>query len=300
LSLVNDALKKARLEAARGDAANRNMPYPLLGRGERPMSGPWPIALGALGALVVLTGLGGFFLYRAGKQSAVRANLAVETPAPAYAAEASPIESTGVETAKISAPGEAAEPTPDTDPAAGPTRDPDSEPRQRRRRPAESRGASRTEPGSARMGPEAAESASSRLSTRSVSPRSDTPPAVVPAFSEALAEAPAETPAETPSVDEYRQPDPAPRGVESAEPAPIGENPPTDAAPQEFLRRADIPGIGPIELGGIAWSGDRPFALVNGRVVRPGDTVSGLLVYDIQPNTVRFRGDQGSFVFKLK
>ncbi len=70
--------------------------------------------------------------------------------------------------------------------------------------------------------------------------------------------------------------------------------------PQEFLRRADIPGVGPIELGGIAWSGDRPFALVNGRVVRPGDSVSGLLVDDIQPNTVRFRGDQGILVFKLK
>lgn len=261
MSLVNDALKKARLEAARGDAANRSLPYPLLGRGERPTSGPWPIALSALGALVVLAVLGGFFLYRAGEQSALRASLAVETPAPDQAAETSLIEGPNLETAKTGAPGEPAGPTPDTDPT---------------------------------------ENASSRLSTRSVSPRSDTPPAVASVFSEPPAELPSETPAETPSVREHLTPDPAPLGGEQTGSAPIGGKPPTDGAPREFLRRADIPGIGPIELGGIAWSGDRPFALVNGRVVRPGDTVSGLVVDDIQPNTVRFRSDQGTLVFKLK
>jgi hypothetical protein len=75
-------------------------------------------------------------------------------------------------------------------------------------------------------------------------------------------------------------------------PAPPPETGPQ--SPRSFLREADVPGVGRLQLAGIAWSEDRPFALINGKVVGRGDSVDGLRVVEIQPKEVLLdlHGDQ--------
>lgn len=306
MSLVNDALKKARMEAARGDAANRKIPYPLLGRGEQSTSGIWIVALGAV---VLLAGIGGFFLYRAGKQSALQEQVVEQRP------------TSGVESASVESPGDESmeRSRPNVQPApsrasstqsslASPASDgknstaPAAEPR-----PPTAKDRPRPEPATpepAATPPRpSAPQGTTRAGTQTGPPDAGAAE-MVPILSTSSA---APTPSRTPAASDERPAlaDPDATGTTSGpgeppRPAPVREAAAIDIAPQEFLQRADIPGIGSVELGGIAWSGDRPFALVNGRVVRPGDTVSGLVVDDIQPNTVRLRGDNGTLVFRLK
>jgi hypothetical protein len=46
-------------------------------------------------------------------------------------------------------------------------------------------------------------------------------------------------------------------------------------------------------LGTILFSPDRKFAIVNGRIVGPGDEVNGARIVDITPTTVLLRDAQG-------
>ena len=90
MSLVNDALKKARMEAARGEVAKRGIPYPVLGRGQSPSTAR-PVLIGI--AFVALA-LVGYLLYSAGQRSALdeaRAGEGAAGPhgAPALGAERS-------------------------------------------------------------------------------------------------------------------------------------------------------------------------------------------------------------------
>lgn len=279
MSLVNDALKKARLEAARGEASQRGVPYPSLGSGETPRSGLW---LGALAATIAVATLAGFLLYRAGKQSALAPPVEVSVAAKSPADPARSI------------------PGPTAGTTASPTTDPQSEPAgtgalvDRR-----DRNAPQQEP------QPTARPANSDFEARRAATRVE---AQEPAHSTSRDEGSAEVGPETRAV-----PAPAPTQPAVSEQSSQPATPSQAAAPrsrdqpaapsgteQSFLRAADVPGIGKIELAGIAWSGDRPFALVNGRVVRPGDSVAGLTVDQIEPNTVRLRGDAGVYVFRLK
>ncbi len=287
MSLVNEALKKARLEAARGEAANRGIPYPALGTGDPGPSQAWIVALALT---VILAGIGGFLLYRAGKRSALEQQLAAQQNR-----SGSELSST----ANVL----------DTE--------------------------AHTEPadilfeGRPRATPPGNEVADYTRSAPSASPRSESPekkleestrPEVTPAERPVARPAvvsdqpavgnPTPTPARVPEpVTEAPREAPVRQPVRQA-PAPSTQVPPieaeapeavaTESAERVFVRRAEIPGVGPVELGGIAWSGDRPFALINGRVVRPGDSVAGLTVGTIEPNRVSLRGDAGTLVFKLK
>ena len=90
MSLVNDALKKARLEAARGEAAKRGIPYPILGKGDSSAGGRW---LPALALLMAVVGIGGVLLYNAGQRSALDQSVAVTEPSEPVS-EAQPADAT--------------------------------------------------------------------------------------------------------------------------------------------------------------------------------------------------------------
>jgi len=289
LSLVNDALKKARMEAAREEASRRNIPHPMLGKGESSGSRLW---LGLLAVALPLVVLGGLFLYRAGLRSAQSSRGSAETSAVDNASERA---SRIVRTA-----------TPETKRTPGPIPEskPENSPEKRSSRsatvtppitPAETttapHRAERNVADTTAIAPETDQRASGRAQQASEPPERALQSSA-PTQTESR-DSPVKTRAAPPSQATTSEPEMA---SQPAEPA-------AEAAPkevQEFLREATIPGIGKVELGGIAWSGDRPFALVNGRVVRPGDAVSGLTIEQIEPNRVRLRGSAGTFVFRLK
>ena len=67
-----------------------------------------------------------------------------------------------------------------------------------------------------------------------------------------------------------------------------------------MVRTLELPGAIRVELGGIAWSEERPFALINGRVVGRGDRVESLTVVAIEPRHVELRGPDGRYQLRLK
>jgi hypothetical protein len=76
------------------------------------------------------------------------------------------------------------------------------------------------------------------------------------------------------------QPDP---GIETE---PAGEPEVTS-----YVRQATVPGIGTFSLEGIAWSSDRPFALINGQVVGPGGFVDGVNLTEVGQDRVVLQKD---------
>jgi hypothetical protein len=89
-------------------------------------------------------------------------------------------------------------------------------------------------------------------------------------------------------------PEPAPAATEPVsavpEPAPTPAEAPRQEAPQAFVREAPVPGGGTVRLNGIAYSSERPVALLNGRPVMPGESVAGFTVVAIEPKRVELRG----------
>ncbi len=274
MSLINDALKKARLEAARQEAARRGVPLPPLAAA-RPRRSP-RVPLVAAGAVAVAL-LIGAALFTAGRRSA--------EPGPAAGGRA-----TGGETVPAAAPPAAAESAAPSKIAMEPIRPPAVGEPPPRPTPA----------------PAAA-------------PAAATPPAPRSAASEPRAVAP-ERPADTPRAasPETRSRERAPtRTLPELPPAQIriarepvsaaparpqaGAEPPTSEVKPTYVREALLPGgAGKLELGGIAWSEDRPFALINGRVVGPGDQIEAFMVVQVQPKRVELRGEGGSFYLQLK
>jgi hypothetical protein len=73
---------------------------------------------------------------------------------------------------------------------------------------------------------------------------------------------------------------------------------PLDGA--SFLKRAQIPGGGSLELSGIAWSETQPVAVISGSVVSPGERVKGFKVLRIRPDSVDLEGENEIFTLRLK
>ena len=62
-------------------------------------------------------------------------------------------------------------------------------------------------------------------------------------------------------------------------------------APESYVRELPLAAGGAIELGGIAWSENGPFALINGRVIGPGSVVEAYTVESIKPGHVVLAGE---------
>jgi hypothetical protein len=80
----------------------------------------------------------------------------------------------------------------------------------------------------------------------------------------------------------------------------IGEGAGVDVDIHSFVREAEVPGGGAYRLDGIAWSSDRPFALVNGQVVGAGGFVDGAAVSEVLKDRVLLIRDDYRFELRLR
>jgi hypothetical protein len=271
MSLVNEALRKARAIAARQEALKRGIPYPTLDpelrRSDfRRIWWAGGIALGiiAVGVIFYLVGL------RAGATK-----VESETASLNFPASQEPGETVAASTRPSSAEPGAAGAAED---AVAPLSRPDTAP---------VRSADPEPPPVDLNLPRSSADAGGTATGR----KTGSPPATVPA-----------TPTERSPTEGTTEPRVEAPEIALPTPAPTTELPPATGpqSPRSFLREADVPGIGRLQLAGIAWSEDRPFALINGKVVGRGDSVDGLRVVEIQPKEVLLDGDGEQILLRLR
>lgn len=263
MSLIDEALKRARMEAARKAAESEGLPYPTIPRHLAPRRRGWPLP--AMVALAVLVGVAvGVLLASRGGSPAARVTeqqLATEA-----APTASPqMPAVAVEPAQ---PGESGSqpvvegPLAPTSPLVGTTEStpsPAPAPRPRATRPPTKPLAERVEPA-----PEVA------------------PPT-------------ATTVTDPDSGMLLVLPDRQASAVVGAGPRGTSETP-----AESYEQQVPLPGGGTIELGGIAWSETGPFALINGRVVGPGAVIEGYTLERIGPGHVELTGDGRRILLSLQ
>lgn len=219
MSLVSDALKKARQEAARQDAAQRGLPY-AVGAAEKPRSSS--LLVGVIAGSVTGVVLLGVIAYLAGwlgpgrsEKPVVEAAVTQESPEPAAVPETSVPEPSPTPT---TSPVVVAEATPPPPPPSSP-----------------------------------APSASPPVVT--------TPPPAEPTLT--VEPTPVVAPETTPG--------------------------PTAAEPKRYVGSVPLPG-GAVTLNGIAYSEQNPIAVLDGRVVGPGESVQGFTVVAIERKQVKLEG----------
>lgn len=257
MSLISDALKKARQEAARQDSLRTGLPYAVGAVDTRPPRAPWISLLAGLGAGCLLAAaifamayVGGWGpFHKPAAQTQVAAVPAAPTPAaPAPQPVTAPPSQPAVQepppkpVAVVETP--APKPAPVPEP---PKREPEAV------RPA---------------------------------PPPQTPPAVAIVPHPAPETAPVPQPAAEP-------PAPAPAPVQAA-PAPAT---PPQSAPEGGLVEGNtytgdlpVPGGGSVKLNGIVYSSDHPIAVLDGRVMGPGEVVQGFTVVAIESGRVKLQG----------
>jgi len=257
MSLISDALTKARQEAARQDAQRPRLPY-AVGAADSPSRRrsllPVLAGLGAGGLmaalLLVLAWSAGWGLFARPAHQAAVAQAAPATPPSAVKPAAEPL-----------APPEATPETARTAPPqpAAPVQETRPQP------PAETRPA---------------------------------PPVDAPAARPA--------PVTTAPAEPAPSPPPLPTAPVATAPAPQAPAQPTAAAPSQgaagladgksYAGEVPVPGGGAVKLNGIAFSRDHPIAVLDGRVVEPGEIVQGFTVVAIEAGRVKLQG-YGATVF---
>ncbi|HEY0556869.1 MAG TPA: hypothetical protein VGG20_21610 [Thermoanaerobaculia bacterium] len=251
MSLISDALKKARAEAARQDSLRQGVPY-AVGVADAPeRRAPWISLLAGLGAGCVLAaavfalaffaGWGPFHKPSAETQVAA-APAATVTTAPAAPAPQAPAPAT-----LPAVPPETPQPSLQSPPVAA---QPVPEP------------------------------------PRQTAPPVEAPP---PAPRNPAPEAPPATPAPTLA--------PVPTPAAPVEPTPSQPAPAAPAAGSgglvegnTYVGEVPVPGGGSVKLNGIVFSPDHPIAVLDGRVMGPGETVQGFTVVAIESGRVKLQG----------
>lgn len=131
------------------------------------------------------------------------------------------------------------------------------------------------------------------------SPAPSVPPAAVePVRPAPAATAPAATPGSAPAAVEPGPPPESPTGAATAAPSPVPEAEPAEE--RTFRRIAQLPDGTTLSLNGIAFSEERPMALLNGQVVAVGETVAGYRVAEILHDRVRLEREGAAVVLRLK
>lgn len=244
MSLISEALKKARQEAARQDAARQGVPYAVGSTETRERRNPLLMVLAGLGAGCLLAGavftgafFGGWGPF-ARTQGAPATQVAQAPPSPAAAAPvvAEPSLPPPVEVQEEEA-FEAPAPAP---PVPVPAPEPQPQP------------------------------APPSVEIRPAAPR----PEPVPA-----------EPA--PAPEEERPVQPAPNPAPAPPPAPAAGG---LVEGQTYAGEVPIPGGGAVKLNGIAFSQDRPVAVLDGRVMGAGEIVQGFTVVEIEAGRVKLQG----------
>jgi hypothetical protein len=263
MSLISDALKRARQEAARQDSLRQGLPY-AVGMADPPVRrGPWISLLAGLGAGCIL---------------------AAAVFALAFFAGWGPFHKPAVETrtAAVSAPAPvpvAPQPTaPVTEPATLPAAPPQAQ--ERPAVPITPPPAPVAAPAPApKPAPEVPREPERRPAPQAVAP----PPVVRRPAPEPTPAAPAPAP-----VAEVDRPAPAPVPAAPPQAAPAGDSGLVEG--QVYSGEVPVPGGGSVKLNGIVFSQDHPIAVLDGRVMGPGESVQGFTVVAIESGRVKLQG----------
>ena len=241
MSLISDALKKARQEAARQDSLRQGVPYAVGSTNAPDRSRSFaPLLAGLAVGLLLAGGLAGLFYFARPEPEAKPEARIAETVPPALVRE---------------------EPLAPSAPPIAPQ-------------------ISEAVPETAAPAPVPAPI-----------PEVRTPEVVPPREVEPVPQPQPETPPAPPVV---APPAPAPPVQETAPPAP---------APQEsrsYVGEVPVPGGGVLRLNGIAFSTESPVAVLDGKVVGPGEVVQGFTVVEIRQNQVKLEGHGETVFVSLK
>jgi hypothetical protein len=255
MSLISDALKKARQEAARQDSLRQSVPY-AIGVADAPeRRAPWISLLAGLGAGCILAVAVFALAFFAGwgpfhKPTAEARTAAVSDTSAAQPAAAAPAAQTPAPATLPAASQEAPAPPPAV---AKPVQE---IPRQIE----ESRPAPQIE--------------------------AAPPPPPVPSKS-----APETAPAASAPTPAPASPAPVPAAAPSQPPAAAsatGSGGLVDG--QTYVDEVPVPGGGSVKLNGIVFSSDQPIAVLDGRVMGPGEVVQGFTVLAIESGRVKLQG----------
>ncbi len=313
MSLIDEALRKARLEAAQKDAERRGHPSPAASSGlpgrpawRRSRRGPLTAGVIAAVVLVAISLAAGMYLGRrpggvavsddsgstpvaagvtapaaagAGAQAGPATVPPANGPSPAVsAAAASPgAEPGGAEAAATDGVRDR-EASPAAGPPAGAPRLPAATEREAPDTPAGSRGESPLETDSST--PEPSESGVA------AGPQPATPPAQPPG-TEPL-QAPQNPPSSTAGV-------PAPGSSPSRKPASSAAHLDADGGPV-YRREAPTASGGKLALSGIAWRETDPVAVLNGEILGVGEGTAGYSITGIERDRVHLRGPEGGTI----
>lgn len=238
MSLISDALKKARQEAARQDSLKQGMPYAMGSTNAPDRARSYaPLLAGLAVGLLLAGGLAGLFYFVSPgadekPEPEVRIAESAPPPAPVVLEEA---------------------PAPSVQPESPPA------------------------------------------------VPSTVPQAVEPEVPETVP-----TPVPPPPVQEVQpEPPPAPVIVPPSPPVTEPVAPPAAPAPapresRRYVGEVPVPGGGVVRLNGIAFSTESPVAVLDGKVVGPGEVVQGFTVVEIRQNQVKLEGHGETVFVSLK
>jgi outer membrane biosynthesis protein TonB len=268
MSLIDEALKRARQEAAKQDAVAREERYkqvPVIpGLRSRPSRSPMPLVISGVIAACLAVGIAiGVGLSRDDSRDGENleetrvAQAAPETRVAEVQPEPAPVPAPAIPTAPVL---EEVEEAPE--PTAPPVQEAPAAP----------------------APPDPAEEAAQRAAQREIQ--------LPPAQPEPRIEIqPSRPPVEEPSIG-------------PALPAPVVPAQPAPAAPADesgtvrtFQREMPVQG-GTLRLNGIAFS-DQPVALFDDKVLAPGESIAGYKVVAIEPKRVRLEGPGGVVFVEL-
>lgn len=250
MSLISEALKKARQEAARQDALRQRTPYAVGAADASDRRPSFLPLLAGLGAGCLIAGLLVAVAWFAGWGPFARS--ARETAQVAEAAPPSPVSSPATRATDPPALPVVPEPAPPAPIESATPTPPPAEPVQERPEPV--------------------------IEMRPAAPPASPVPA--PAAPTQMEEDRA--PAVAPPVP----PPPAPVRPSTA-PVPSGAN---LVDGQVYAGEVPVPGGGTLKLNGIAYSQERPVVVLDGRVMGTGETIQGFTIVAIEAGRVKLEG----------
>lgn len=271
MSLIDEALKRARQEAARQDAVAREERYkqvPVIpALRSRPRRSPLPLILAAVVAVCLAAGIAiGVGLSREGEEPSQETRVAAAAPSPVRVTEPAPVQPEPV-------------PAPASEiPAAPVLEEAEEEPERPAPPPVQE-----TPPAPA---PDPVEEAAQRAAEREIR--------LPPVQSEPRVEIrPSQPPVEEPATGPAAPTPP----VVPPQPAPAAPVVDESLTVRTFQREMPVQG-GTLRLNGIAYS-DQPVALFDDKVVAPGESIAGYRVVSIEPKRVRLEGPGGVVFMEL-
>ena len=265
MSLINEALKRARLEAARQDAAEKGVPPAALPAYVPPRRRSWmgPVVGFVVGLLAVGVAAGAFWLAQRPASPESNPQMAeVGRSAPVAPHPTAPAASPATREAPAAAPTHTANPVATGSPSASASAAvSDSDPTQ------ETTGG----------GESSFPAATGRPAPAAAAPPQDSGPP--PRKRGAAAPPPA-----TAEVTQTRASTPEPSD---------------EIDGQTYLRQAQPAGGQPVKVGFIVWS-EAPFAQVNGQLLSPGQSIDGYTLLTVERDRVELEGAAGRFWLRVK